>query len=904
MMWMHPRLQTLSRLIDGELSHRRGERVRRHVGRCARCAARVAAMEALPVALYVPEPRRERMRSELLTRLPEPAWAREKGVEKAGAGAAAGVAGVCGEVEAVLGLAVVIRDDTPEPVDLFPGMAIRRGDTLRALGDSMALVRMNDGSAFYLNRGTEATFEKGRFNISLGAGELFAMMKPQPHPFRLWTPAATLEVLGTEFDAKVSEDKTMTELSVLRGRVAYENKVGRTTVEKRRQVAATATKKPEPRPLTDSARVASWTSSLQASDRRDRRGGAWYLWIAGIFMVLAMVLVLSGVFRARSGQTSAASPGAGFTPSDEMFQKFANGLREKPSASERGKLREFFSAYALAPGENARFLPAPFSEGRMVFYRLNDPRQAQAVPEGPSIFYLKWSDAETLRSLGGTYGDNMESANLSSALSITAKVPSFKTQIAPELPGIPVGDFVIRQDASPEEKVQGLLKAINARMNLSLKAEWRQVSRRVIVARGPLALKPLPDSGHDVEIYGQRRDPQPYGGGSGSAPSFLSWLGEFLQQYIVDETDIPTHVSLRWHDNYRSEAAKTPDLVLKNVAAQTGLTFTWEQRNVPVLFVENDPFGVVGASSGPVAASTVNVTPTRVVSDAALDLFIKGLPKAPGRNEREALRMFLAAILPAPGEVFKVIPPPGSPQRQQFVEIVHGKGTWPDATPAALFFYRIPGATADRIVLTGSSHSGFTLRDLAWRIWKFDSQRVIGPKEALETRFQGDVVFTGGTSQEQLAEETLQALRRHFSYPWRGEWSEKPREVIIARGTWNPKPEGKMPSGHPMFLFYTNEARDGGPGGGIDFASFFNTMGDYTGHPIVVKLDHEAPKEAPMSYQVTLPRSESDDPKTNPVALASFLEKMKRQTGLEFSVETRPMRVYELLPDPITEPAR
>lgn len=879
MIWAHPRLQTLSRLIDGELSHRRGERVRRHVGRCARCAARVAAMEALPVALHVPEPRKEKMRSELLTRLPEPAWARGKGVEKAGAGAAAGV---CGEVEAVLGLAVVVRDDTPEPVDLFPGMAIRRGDTLRALGDSMALVRMTDGSAFYLNRGTEATFEKGRFNINLGAGELFAMMKPQPRPFRLWTPAATLEVLGTEFDAKVSEDKMQTDLSVLRGRVAYENKMGRTTVEKRRQVSATATTKPEPRPLTDSACVASWTSSLRASSGRDRRGGAWYLWVAGIFIMLAMVLVLSGVFRARGGQSPAASPGAGFVPSDDLFRKFSDGLREKPSAAEQKKLREFFSAYALAPGENARFLPAPRGEGGMIFYRLNDPRQAQAVPEGPTLFYLKWSDVETLRSLGGTYGGNMESANLLTVLSIMAKVPSYKTQFAAGLPGIPVGDFVIRQEASPEEKIQGIIKAINARMNLSLKAEWRQVSRRVIVARGPLALKPLPDSGHDVEIYGQRRDPQPYGGGSGSAPSFLSWLGEFLQQYIVDETDIPTHVSLRWHDNYRGEAAKTPDLVLKNVAAQTGLTFTWEQRTVPVLFVESTP----------------------TISDAALDSFIKGLPKAPGRNDREALRMFLSAILPAPGEVFKVIPPPGSPRRQQFVEIVHGKGTWPDTTAAVLYFKRIPGATADRIVLIGSSHSGFTLRDLAWRIWKFDSQRVLGPKEALETRFQGDVVFSGGTSQEQLAEETLQALRRHYSYPWRGEWSDKPREVIIARGTWNPKPEGKMPSGHPMFLFYTNEARDGGPGGGIDFASFFNTMGDYTGHPVVVKLDHEAPKEAPMSYQVTLPRGESDDPKTNPAALASFLEKMKRQTGLEFSIETRPIRVFELLPDLITEPTR
>lgn len=904
MIWAHPRLQTLSRLIDGELSHRRGERVRRHVGRCARCAARVAAMEALPVALHVPEPPTNAMRSELLTRLPEPAWARGKGVEKAGAGAAAGVAGVCGEVEAVVGLAVVVRDDLPEPVDLFPGMAIRRGDTLRALGDSMALVRMNDGSAFYLNRGTEATFEKGRFNISLGAGELFAMMKPQPHPFRLWTPAATLEVLGTEFDAKVSEDKTMTELSVLRGRVAYENKVGRTTVEKRRQVAATATKKPEPRPLTDSARVASWTSSLQASDRRDRRGGAWYLWIAGIFMVLAMVLVLSGVFRARSGQTSTASPGAGFTPSDEMFQKFADGLREKPSAAEQKKLREFFSAYALAPGENARFLPAPFSEGRMVFYRLSSPSQAKFSPKGPIVYYFQWSDTELLRERGSIHG-TVASSDLASVFNNLASVPSFKIQISPDLSKIPVGDFVVRQEASPEKKIQAVIQAVNARTGHFLRAEWREASLRVIVVRGRLALKQLPDSNHDVEIYAHQREPQAEGGGgSAPAPLFINWLGNFLGQYLVDEADIPADQLLRWHDNYRSEAAKTPDLVLKNVAAQTGLTFTWEQRNVPVLFVENDPFGVVGASSGPVAASTVNVTPTRVVSDAALDLFIKGLPKAPGRNEREALRMFLAAILPAPGEVFKVIPPPGSPQRQQFVEIVHGKGTWPDATPAALFFYRIPGATADRIVLTGSSHSGFTLRDLAWRIWKFDSQRVIGPKEALETRFQGDVVFTGGTSQEQLAEETLQALRRHFSYPWRGEWSEKPREVIIARGTWNPKPEGKMPSGHPMFLFYTNEARDGGPGGGIDFASFFNTMGDYTGHPIVVKLDHEAPKEAPMSYQVTLPRSESDDPKTNPVALASFLEKMKRQTGLEFSVETRPMRVFELLPDPITEPAR
>ena len=52
---------------------------------------------------------------------------------------------------------------------------------------------------------------------------------------------------------------------------------------------------------------------------------------------------------------------------------------------------------------------------------------------------------------------------------------------------------------------------------------------------------------------------------------------------------------LNWHHNgrnekrgidYRLERQKNPKLVLKNLAAQTGLTFTEEKRKMRILFVE------------------------------------------------------------------------------------------------------------------------------------------------------------------------------------------------------------------------------------------------------------------------------------------------------------------------------
>lgn len=192
-----------------------------------------------------------------------------------------------GRIAAVSGFIMIYRPGRDEGIEAFAEMALKKGDELRVIGNSIALIELNDGSTIYLNKETNMEFKDDPQHLFLNAGEMFSIMKPQKKPFLVSTPSAMLAVLGTEFSAKVTE-KLTTILNVIKGSVMFRNDTGGVVVNKREQVEATRSAKPVPRKIVDPYSLVSWTGTLKPGKKRK---GAIMKKLLYILIVLAVGVV-------------------------------------------------------------------------------------------------------------------------------------------------------------------------------------------------------------------------------------------------------------------------------------------------------------------------------------------------------------------------------------------------------------------------------------------------------------------------------------------------------------------------------------------------------------------------------------------------------------------------------------
>jgi len=145
-------------------------------------------------------------------------------------------------------------------------------------------------------------------------------------------------------------------------------------------------------------------------------------------------------------------------------------------------------------------------------------------------------------------------------------------------------------------------------LKLPVRLEFRKVEREVFVARGRYRLTPLPGQPGEVkihytdktatvdrvQIFGKALVPNTgAGGGTGDFDEFLRWLGRWIDTPVVDEVTEHPSRQLGWllHERSPSTALTRredhdPKVVLRNITAQTNLSFTKETRKVKLLFVE------------------------------------------------------------------------------------------------------------------------------------------------------------------------------------------------------------------------------------------------------------------------------------------------------------------------------
>jgi len=337
--------------------------------------------------------------------------------------------------------------------------------------------------------------------------------------------------------------------------------------------------------------------------------------LARIAACLAAVCVVGGVtWWCTIGNTAFA------------YVKVARGLgKELPSWMELAttrvdprlvdQLETFYAAYSLKPDENVKLIPPPFMRERATYLEwvrtseiIQLPEHAMEMaselsraplPDWISLTSMGWN----LKPYGGqSYGRGSFHMRVEQHLQMGRAYMEGNADLIER--GIEA-DIVWREEASPEEKVDGLQRELRDKLHWPVRLEVRTVKRPVIVAGGRFEHRRLPQYDDSwarftvVELYGRRRREEPDSGpgGTGDFDEFLRWTSDFIGSPVVagDITGMPKEITWLYGPRVRDEETgrrlfplpdEESELVLQHLGEQTGLSFHLEEREVRMLFVE------------------------------------------------------------------------------------------------------------------------------------------------------------------------------------------------------------------------------------------------------------------------------------------------------------------------------
>ncbi len=264
-----------------------------------------------------------------------------------------------------------------------------------------------------------------------------------------------------------------------------------------------------------------------------------------------------------------------------------------------GHLRRFRDAYSLGPDENLKLIVPPFMPERKTYIAWKRAEEMVRLPElpvtrAPDWMTFKFSNG-TLRKDGECYG-SYRLTGIVNALGIGRS----HLQGADELVYAAVpGDLIYRPEATRDDKVDELERALRSQLNWDVSLELRRVERDVLVADGLYEYKGLPDYAewhfNTIEMYGSRQG-ECHGGSTGDIAEFLGDLGDFIGTPVVVGAIAQAPERVQWRYGWKPRGykhqwafplpANETELVLGHVTEQTGLTFHTEQRQIQVLFVE------------------------------------------------------------------------------------------------------------------------------------------------------------------------------------------------------------------------------------------------------------------------------------------------------------------------------
>ncbi|MFB3896188.1 MAG: FecR domain-containing protein [bacterium] len=278
-MIFHPKIKTIIQYADQELTEPKMDSIKRHIDMCTQCREKLSMVKNIGTVRQPKKTISPNFKSQVVNHLPAPKWDTQP---------------IVAELKSIIGEVIVYRRTESEGRVGFPGMGLKKGETVKLNGDSLALIELNDGSCLWLNRRTELQFTFAAQELSLHAGELFGIFKPQPKVFEILTPTAVLGVIGTEFDAEV-KNGSKTNLRVIKGKVSVTTETSKVIVKKKQEVEAEKYTLSQPKRIKDKEHVMQWTKPLTP---KPQRGRAIIKFL--VFLLIGFIAVTGVVFYFKS----------------------------------------------------------------------------------------------------------------------------------------------------------------------------------------------------------------------------------------------------------------------------------------------------------------------------------------------------------------------------------------------------------------------------------------------------------------------------------------------------------------------------------------------------------------------------------------------------------------------------
>lgn len=162
-----------------------------------------------------------------------------------------------------LGEVYLERKGNPAPILAQAGDLLFAGDRILTRRTGKTYVFFKDGTQLWLNHETTLVIGNHSRQHQLTMGELLAFVsraKTRADRFILKTPAAIVEVLGTEFDLAITPDQASL-LTVITGKVRFQNEKGHISLKRNTQSQAIPNQQP-----TKPCKVVSLEKILWAQD--------------------------------------------------------------------------------------------------------------------------------------------------------------------------------------------------------------------------------------------------------------------------------------------------------------------------------------------------------------------------------------------------------------------------------------------------------------------------------------------------------------------------------------------------------------------------------------------------------------------------------------------------------------
>lgn len=248
----------------------------------------------------------------------------------------------------------------------------------------------------------------------------------------------------------------------------------------------------------------------------------------------------------------------------------------------------FDAAYRLAPGQNVKRVAPPFIPERVPFITHLTIHGGNR----PNTERLTVVDSGPDEPLTGSAGDTKLKSILRSL--VPSGMPDAAFDCPAELANLKLpGDWVFRETASLEERLEALATMLHDELDVDVAIERKSVPRDAIVVSGRYLFHPLKavPAHEGISFTSDPADRTVAGGGDGDFADFVGWLARTFKMHVVDETSDKPAEKITWRQrdsaihNWQRDNPPKLDAVLKLLGEQTSLDFEKAKRDVDVWLV-------------------------------------------------------------------------------------------------------------------------------------------------------------------------------------------------------------------------------------------------------------------------------------------------------------------------------